>query len=129
MGERKALGKASGGGGETAAGAILGPFGALFGASIGSQFGASRAVDKAKQDELARMGVTNDMLESAREMGATLDRSIEGLKATQDSLKTLQNFAKRLSSDADNAYSEAKVALESKNEELARTLLLKRTQI
>merc|ERR1711957_855426 len=75
------------------------------------------------------MGVTGDMLESAREMGVTLDRIIEGLKATQDSLKTLQNFAKRLSSDADNAYSEAKVALESKNEELARTLLLKRTQI
>lgn len=132
--ERKALEKASGGGGETAAGAILGglvlgPFGALFGASIGSKFGASRAVDKAKKDELARMGVTDTMLESAREIGVTLDRSIEGLKATQDSLKTQQNFAKCLNADADKVYSEAKVALESNNEELARTLLLKRTQI
>jgi len=132
--ERKALEKASGGGGETAAGAILGglvlgPFGALFGASIGSQFGASRAVDKAKKEELARMGITDEMLESAREMGATLERATEGLKATQDSLKTQQNFAKRLDLDADNTYAEAKAALESNNEELARGLLLKRTHI
>jgi len=132
--ERKALDKASGGAGETAAGAILGglvlgPFGALFGASIGSQLGASRAVDKAKKEELARMGVTDEMLESAREMGTTLERGTEGLKATQDSLKTQQNFAKRLESDADSTYAEAKIALESNNEELARGLLLKRTQI
>eukprot|EP00559_Dactyliosolen_fragilissimus_P003290 CAMPEP_0184872806 /NCGR_PEP_ID=MMETSP0580-20130426/41494_1 /TAXON_ID=1118495 /ORGANISM="Dactyliosolen fragilissimus" /LENGTH=103 /DNA_ID=CAMNT_0027375649 /DNA_START=268 /DNA_END=579 /DNA_ORIENTATION=+ len=80
--ERKAIQNARGGGGETAAGAILGglvlgPFGALFGASIGSSLGAKNAISKAKKEELERMGITEDMLQSAREVvGALFGASI-----------------------------------------------------
>jgi phage shock protein A len=122
------------GAGETAAGAILGglvlgPFGALFGASLGSSLGASRAVDKAKKDELERMGVTESMLEAAREIGVALERGVEGLKATQDSLSTLQKFAARLDSDVEKVYEDAKEALTSGDEERARDLLLKKVDI
>lgn len=120
--------------GETAAGAILGglvlgPFGALFGASIGSSLGSSRAVDQAKKEELDRMGITEEMLDSAREMGTALERGVEGLKATQDSLRTQQNFAARLDADAERVYDEAKDALGNSDEERAKELLLKRVDI
>mmetsp|Transcript_19761 Transcript_19761/g.24375 ORF Transcript_19761/g.24375 Transcript_19761/m.24375 type:complete len:278 (-) Transcript_19761:92-925(-) len=133
--ELKAREKATGSGaGETAAGAILGglilgPFGALFGASIGSSLGGARAIDKAKKEELDRLGVTAEMLESAREMGAALDRSVEGLQLTRDSFETQQRFAKRLDLDAERVYDEAKEALENGDEERARDLLLKKKDI
>jgi len=124
----------SGGVGETAAGAILGglvlgPFGALFGASIGSSLGRSNAVDKAKKEEMERMGVSENMLESAREMGIALERGVEGLRATEDSLLTQQKFAKRLENDMEGVYSQAREALESGEEDKARDLLFRRTQI
>lgn len=127
----KAMGK---GAGETAAGAILGglvlgPFGALFGASLGSSLGASRAIDKARKEELERMGVTEEMLESAREMGLALERGMEGLKATQDSLFTQQKFAARLDADAERIYDEAKQALEDGDESKAKDLLSKRLDV
>lgn len=133
--ELKAREKAIGSGaGETAAGAILGglvlgPFGALFGASLGSSLGASRAVDKAKNDELERMGITQELLESAREMGIALERGMEGLQATQDSLLTQQKFASRLEADATRVYDDAKKALEDGNEARAKDLLLSRVDI
>ncbi len=133
--ELKAREKAMGAGaGETAAGAILGglvlgPFGALFGASLGSSLGASRAVDKAKKEELERMGITQEMLESTKEMGLALERGMEGLKATQDSLSTQQRFAARLDLDAERFYDDAKKALEDGDETKAKQLLMKRNDV
>ena len=133
--EYKAREKARGSGnGELAAGAILGglvlgPFGALFGASLGSSLGASRAIDKAKKDELDKMGISEDMLQTAREIGVALERSVEGLKATRDSLSTQQRFASRLDEDSERIYDEAKQALADGNEEMAKSLLLKRVDI
>ncbi len=119
---------------ETVAGAILGglvlgPFGALFGASLGTALGENRAIDKARKEELDRMGVTEEMLESAREMGLALERGMEGLKATQDSLSTQQRFAARLDSDAERIYDEAKKALEDGDELKAKDLLVKRLDV
>ena len=132
--EYKARERARGGGGEIAAGVILGglvlgPFGALFGASLGSSLGASRAIDKAKKEELERMGVTAEMLESGRELGVALERGVEGLKATEDSLLTQQRFAARLDEDSKQIYEKAKQALVTGDEESAKTLLLKRNDI
>jgi hypothetical protein len=133
--EYKAREKAAGSGaGETAAGAILGglvlgPFGALFGMSVGSALGGNRAVDKAKKEELDKLGITEDMLETAKEMGSALERGVEGLKATQDSLSTQQRFASRLDSDATRIYEEAKEAMVSGDEDKAKDLLTKRVDI
>jgi len=124
----------SGGTGETIAGAVLGglvlgPFGALFGASVGSNFGARSAVDKAKKEELNRMGITEDMLTAAREIGSALENANEGLKATQDSLTTQQEFARRLDADAERVYNRAKMALSDKDEDEAKDLLYQRQKI
>lgn len=135
---RRAAQAGSGGGksgiGETAAGAILGglllgPFGALFGASIGSNIGAKNAVNDARKKEMERLGISQEMLDSANEIGIALDRCFEGLKATQDSLQTQQRFARRLDTDANEIYDKAKEAISRSDEELARKLLLDRQQI
>lgn len=133
--ELKARQSASGsGGGETLAGAVLGglvlgPFGALFGASLGSSLGQGRAVDKAKQQEMERMGISDDMLQSAREVGIALERGMEGLKATEDSLMTQQKFAKRLDDEVVEVMAQAQGAITSGNEDLARDLLYKKRDI
>lgn len=132
--ELAALEKARGGVGETAAGAILGglllgPFGAVFGASIGSNLGAKNALSNAKKQELERMGVTEEMLQSAKEIGASLDRGFEGLKVIQDSLQTQQAFASKLDSEVQQVYAKAKDALEAGDEDKARDLLFKRSQL
>ena len=126
--------QANNGVGSVAAGAILGglvggPFGAVFGASIGNRLGANNAVDKARKVEMEKMGITQQMLDQAKEMGMLLDRGFEGLRATEDSLRTQQNFAKRLEQDVDKTYSQAKAALGDGDEEKARDFLFKKTQI
>lgn len=110
-------------------GLILGPFGALFGASIGNQIGMSSAVEKARKEEMAKMGITTEMLEQAREIGLLLDRGVEGLKAAEDSLVTQQRFAKKLEEDMERLYKDATIALQGGNESRAKDLLFKRTQI
>jgi hypothetical protein len=126
--------QANNGVGSVAAGAILGglvggPFGAVFGASIGNRLGATNAVDKARKVEMEKMGITQEMLDQAKEMGMLLDRGFEGLRITEDSLRTQQNFAKRLEQDVDRTYSQAKAALGDGDEEKARDFLFKKTQI
>jgi phage shock protein A len=126
--------KAQGGAGETVAGAVLGgmllgPFGALFGAQIGAKVGANAALEKARKEEMKRLGVTEEMLNTAQECGLALERSIEGLKATQDSLQTQQSLAKMLDRDASDLYDKAKAALEANNEERAKDLLFARSQV
>jgi len=120
--------------GSAAAGAILGglmggPFGAVFGASIGNKLGANNAFDKARKEEMEEMGITQQMLDQAKEMGMLLERGMEGLGATEDSLRTQQNFAKRLEEDMVRVYSQAKTALQDGDEDTAKDLLFKRTQI
>ncbi|CAB9522762.1 expressed unknown protein [Seminavis robusta] len=126
--------KAQGGAGETVAGAVLGgmllgPFGALFGAQIGANMGANNAVDRAKKEEMQRLGVTQQMLDTAQECGLALERSMEGLQATQDSLQTQQSFAKMLDSDAAALYEKAKTALDEGNEERAKDFLFERSKV
>mmetsp|Transcript_7243 Transcript_7243/g.10236 ORF Transcript_7243/g.10236 Transcript_7243/m.10236 type:complete len:258 (-) Transcript_7243:2656-3429(-) len=128
---RKAQG---GGGGEALAGAVLGglvlgPFGALFGAQMGANMGSVRAVDRARKEEMEKMGITPDMLEAAEEIGAALERSMEGLTASRDSLETQQRFARRLDMDSNNLYEKAKAAMAASNEDEARKWLMEREMI
>ena len=116
--------------GETATGAILGglvlgPFSALFGASIGSSLVRTNAIDVAKKEELASMGVSEEMLENAREMGSVLERDMEGLCLTEDSLAMQQQFTRRLDEESEAIDSQAKDAIARQDEEAARDLLLK----
>lgn len=127
--------KARGGGtGETVGGAVIGgllggPFGALFGAQIGSTFGRASELDKARNEEMKRKGLTPEMLDQANEIGAALRQSVEGLRASQDSVDTGQRLAKNLSGQSDSIYEKAKSAIASGDEEGARKLLLERERV
>jgi phage shock protein A len=100
--------------------------GALFGASIGSSMGSKSALDRARKEEMERLGVTQDMLDAARDCGAELEQSNEGLRAVRDSLQTQQSFARRLDRDATDLYERAKIAMAENRDEEARKLLLER---
>jgi hypothetical protein len=133
--EMRAAEKAAGkGAGEAAAGAVLGglvfgPFGALFGAQIGASMGSRRAFDSEKQKEMERLGISQDMLKMAEEVGVALERAIDGLKVTRGSLETQQSFARRLDKQQEQLYEKAKAALEDGQEDRARDLLMERKSI
>jgi hypothetical protein len=132
--EERANRKAQGGVAETAAGAVLGgllggPFGALFGASVGSRIGGKNALDRARQEETERLGVSQDMLDAAEDIGIALERSMDGLQASLDSLGTQQRIARRLDGDATDLYEKAKAAIAASNEEAAKKYLYERTKI
>lgn len=103
--------------------------GALFGASIGSNIGARNAVERARKEEMDRLGLTEDMVNMAQDIGLALENSNQGLKAVQDSLDTQQRFAKRLDADATQLYERAQTALANSQEDLARKLLMERTDV
>ena len=52
----------------------------MFGAQIGATFGAKRASNEMQKKEMERLGLTPEMVEMAQEVGAALERGLEGLK-------------------------------------------------
>jgi hypothetical protein len=116
-------------GGAVIGGLLAGPFGALFGAQIGSALGATSELDKARQDEMKRLGVTSDMLDQATEIGVALNQAIEGLRVLQNSVETSKRLAKLLNEQEQTLYGRAKTAIESSDEDGARKLLLERTSV
>lgn len=122
-----------GAGGSMAAGAVLGaliggPFGALFGAQLGANLGVKNNLDRARKEEMDRLGITQEMLDSAEEVGLALQQSLEGMEATRNSLTTQQALARRIDSDVNDLYDKAKQAMAVGDEEKARSLLLKRNE-
>ena len=120
-----------GGTGEAVGGAILGgllggPFGALFGAQIGASFGAASQLDKARREEMARKGLTPEMLEQANDVGAALRQAVEGLRAARESFETSQRLARTLDAQEKSLYERARSAISSGDEEAARRSLLER---
>ncbi|EED91553.1 hypothetical protein THAPSDRAFT_6174 [Thalassiosira pseudonana CCMP1335] len=98
--------------------------GAVIGGILGGPF-----VDKARQEELKRKGLTPDMLDMASDVGVALKQAVEGLRATHDSMDTSQRLAKNLDRQSETIYERAKAAIASGDEETARTLLEKREAI
>lgn len=96
---------------------------------MGNSFGAQRSIDKARQAEMEKLGLTPDMLEAAREIGVTLENSMQGLQASQDSLRTLQNLARSLEESDNTLYQKAQKSLQNDDEEEARKYLLERTGV
>lgn len=110
-------------------GLLLGPFGAVFGATLGSSLGRSKAKDRAREEEMKRLGLSQDMLDAARDVGLALERNMEGLEAVRESYSTQKRLAKRLDDDARDAYDKAKDCLSSGDEEGARKYLSDREMI
>jgi phage shock protein A len=91
--------------------------------------GAKNSLERARQDEMDRLGITQEMLDAAQDIGLALERSMDGLDASKDSLGTLQRLARKLDADAEQVYDKAKAALADNNEEQAKEYLLQRTTI
>jgi hypothetical protein len=120
--------------GELAAGAILGglvlgPFGALFGAQLGARLGAQKAMDRAREAELQRLGITNDMLEAAKEIGFALEQSAQSLIACQKSIESQQEYVRILEQNMESTTEKAKLEIMNGNEEKARLLLMEKQQM
>ncbi|KAL3823428.1 hypothetical protein ACHAXA_004303 [Cyclostephanos tholiformis] len=123
-----------GGTGEAVGGAILGgllggPFGALFGAQIGASFGAASSLDRAREEEMRRRGLTPDMLRQATEIGTALRQAVEGLSAIRESVETSRRLARDLDRREKSLYERAMSAISSGDEEVARRLLLERESV
>jgi hypothetical protein len=103
--------------------------GALFGASIGSKFGSKNAVDRVRKEEMERIGLTPEIISAAEDIGLAPEQSMEGLKATKDSLETQQRLARRLDTDATLLYEKAMKTIKEGDEGQARIYLLRRTDI
>lgn len=119
---------------ETVAGAvlgglILGPFGALFGASIGANVGAKKAELDARRAEMERLGISQEMLDMAKDVGLSLESSMEGIQAIKSSLETQQKLAKRLDQEVSTLYDRAKAALDNSDDDLARKILMERAAV
>ena len=71
------------------------------------------------------MGVTEEMLQTVREMGIALERGVEGSQATHDALRTQQGFIKRL----ERVCEDVKRALGDGNEERAKDVLFQKSEI
>ena len=110
-------------------GLLGGPFGALFGAQIGRSFGAASTLDRAREEEMKRRGLTPDMLESATEIGVALGQAMEGLSAIRKSVETSQSLARNLDVQEKSLHDRAMSAIASGDEESARRLLLERESI
>lgn len=100
--------------------------GLLFGSQIGANIGAKNALNKARQEEMERLGITQEMLDSAEQVGIALEQATEGIRATQASLETQRSFARRLERDANELYEKAKIAMAAGKEDEARRYLLAR---
>jgi phage shock protein A len=102
--------------------------GLLFGSQIGANLGAQNALNKARKEEMERLGITQEMLDSAEQVGIALEQATEGLRATKNSLETQQSLARRLERYSNELYEKAKTAMAAGNEDEARKFLLERTR-
>jgi hypothetical protein len=120
--------------GELATGAILGglvlgPLGALFGAQIGARLGAQKAVDRAREAELQRLGITDEMLKEAKEIGFALEQSAQSLIACENSIESQQQYVRILERNMESVTDKAKIEILNGNEEKARLLLMEKQQM
>ena len=74
-------------------------------------------MDNARNEEMKRKGLTPEMLDQANKIGVALRQSVEGLRATQDSVNTGQQLSKNLNGQSDSIYEKAKSAMASDDEE------------
>uniref|UniRef100_A0A7S1B503 Glycine zipper domain-containing protein n=1 Tax=Corethron hystrix TaxID=216773 RepID=A0A7S1B503_9STRA len=118
----------------TAAGAVLGglvlgPFGALWGASIGNAMGRNSAVEKDKKDQMKKMGITEEMERMAENTARDLEDSKLGLEACRSSAESQRSLAKRLDEEQERLQGQARLALKNGNEPQARKILLERETV
>lgn len=103
--------------------AVLGPFGAIWGASLGSGFGASRKEKEAEIERLQSQGLTPDMVKAAETAAQRVVDVKSGLDAAEESWNSYKEFAKKLEKTVATAEDKAKACLVAGDEDGARDSL------
>ena len=75
-----------------------------------------------------RLGITQEMLDSAEQVGIALQQATEGLAATKASLQTQQSLARTLERYSEELYEKSKAALAAGKEDDARKFLFQRNE-
>jgi phage shock protein A len=78
---------------------------------------------------MERLGISQEMLDMAKDIGLSLESSMEGIQAIQTSLETQQRLAKLLDQEVNTLYDRAKVALDNSDDDLARKMLMERAGV
>lgn len=102
---------------------IAGPFGALWGAQLGSSIGAGQAQQRAAEKRLGAMGITPEMLRDARELAAQVAEAEQGLDLAQRAVDSSVGLETALREQAGVAYKSAEAALRDGDEAAARSKL------
>lgn len=81
---------------------------------------------RARKEEIEKLGITQEMLDSAEQVGIALEQATEGFEATKASLESQQSLARRLEHDSEELYEKAKASMSEDKEEEARKFLFQR---
>lgn len=112
---------AGGIGGAVLGGLVLGPFGAIFGAQLGSRFGRAKAQEQVSDGE--ELGLDAEMVSLARRVASELSTAMDDRDRVQEVRDELQMKAQRLEDEVREKYDQAAEALKNDNEAEARRLL------
>lgn len=104
-------------GGAVLGGLLLGPFGAVFGASLGSRMGRQEEDDRA---EVERMGLDNEMVSLAQSVAVELADAEDSLRRVAATKEDLACRTIQLEDEVQALGKKAMVALESGDEAMAR---------
>lgn len=115
-------------GGAVLGGLLAGPFGALWGAQIGGAVGANNRVKREQSDQLAAMGLTEDVIKVAKATAAELEEAEQSLAIVQGAERSQQSLITTLERTMEVSYAAAESALRSGDEGAARTQLEQRQQ-
>lgn len=92
-------------------GLIAGPFGAIWGAQIGSSLGAGAQLEREQRDELAKVGLTPELLQEFQELAEDLSEaegSLNVLREAEDRERERVDRGRQLTQDL---YAEAEAAM------------------
>lgn len=110
-------------GGAVVGGMLLGPVGALFGATIGSQMAENRAIKAKALAELEERGLSLEMVRMAQELSEELEEARAGLADVEEAYDNQRARTLKIDEKAEALYDKARARLEKGDEAGAREIL------
>ena len=107
-------------------GLLAGPFGALWGAQIGGAMGANNRAKREQGDQLAAMGLDEEVLKLAKQTAMELEEAETALAIVKGAENSQRSLIETLDRTMQEAYTAAEGALRSGDEAAARTRLEER---
>jgi DNA repair exonuclease SbcCD ATPase subunit len=116
-------------GGAVLGGLLLGPFGAVLGGQFGANLGSDRKRARQADAALRKQGITPEMVRMVEECAEGLKGAEEALRTAKDSFRLTLEEAAELDAEASELYNMASAAVQSGDDDTARTYLTKRKTV